>query len=140
MGYSLVWGLPPPPSETFAASPGGVALAVKHPYSVRLMFPALLKRWYDLSRLLVARIAYAQWECVCITIYGFPRSHISYPDNEGLIVDVYTFAQGLRTPVIIGGDLNVSIRSSPALSAHMTYKLWKITGDESPTVSKHGDG
>ena len=40
---------------------------------------------------------------------------------------------------MIGGDLNVAIRQSPTLAAHMSYGIWKIS-DESPTTTMRGVG
>ena len=102
------------------------------------MRPALLERWFQRSRLLVARITLGTWYCIMIVLYGYASGHSEQSTNEHLLGDIFTYTGDLTCPAMICGDYNMTLRSSPTLSACQAYRLWKINDEKATTKSRGG--
>ena len=138
-GYTFEWSKPPPSAPTFEVAPGGVGIALREPNTMHKLFPPLLMKWHDEGRVVAVEAVFGTIRVTLISIYGYHRGHPMRQNNEKLLVDVFTFTAALRTPAIIGGDLNVTMSDSGPLALHATYGLWRL-GDRTPsTVSKRGE-
>ena len=115
---SCLWSQVPPPSPTFAVSPGGTMILAREPWQVRhFAFPAL-KRWESLSRMVSGNIIGPNQETLTvIAMYGFAESHMLRKNNEDMIKEALASLSCLTNPSLLAGDLNVTRAASPILSS-----------------------
>ena len=139
-GSSVVWGLPPPPSPTFAVSPGGVAIVARPPWKVRpYMLPAL-RKWTQMSRMVVARAAHPCHNLVLLCVYGFPESHPNRSMNEEMLIEAFATMASLTMPAILGGDLNTIHGESLAMVLAEALGILCVSPIDKPTTkSREGD-
>ena len=138
---SVVWGVAPPPSPTFSVSPGGVAVIAKQPWVARSFpIPALVK-WSALGRVVTAKVTHPTCgEVLCISVYGFPESHPSRSMNEHMLKDIIAVMASVTMPIYMGGDLNVSLHSSEALSLCESMGVVCVSPTNTPTtMARSGD-
>ena len=137
---SSIWSSAPPPSPTFLASPGGVCLIAKRPWTISpLHVPALL-HWSKQARLCVGKLSGPTLQDLAVfCIYGFPDSHAAKPTNECMIRDVISCASGMICPAIVCGDLNETLRSSAALTACERLGMVHVSPNTSTTRRKNGE-
>ena len=111
----------PGPSPTFQCAPGGTAIAVREPFCIRKLFPPTPHRWYLESRLCSGLLISGDFAMVLISLYAYPMSNPLRSANEEMFRSVFAWASSLNMPVLVGGDFNSSLDSSPSLS--LSYQL-----------------
>ena len=134
--YGVVWSSPPPSSRTFAIMPGGVAILAKKPVALTRVRPAALAEWEGEGRVCSAKIVLGSFSMLLVSVYGYPHSHPRCRDNDALLRQVFTWIAEQTLPVLMGGDLNVSIGTSEPLSLVHRLGLWRITDDMPTTMAK----
>ena len=138
---SVVWGVAPPPSPTFSVSPGGVAIIARQPWIARpYPIPSLCK-WSALARVVSAKIAHPTCgEMLCISVYGSPESHPCRSMNEHMLKDILSAMASVNMPTYMGGDMNVSIPTSEALSLCESLGIACVSPTRLPTtMGRSGD-
>ena len=138
LGFASVWSAPPPRGATFEVPPGGVAICARKPLFIKQIKAPDLHRWESQGRLVAARIMMDSEELIVVGIYGFPPSHDNRRMNEDFFAQVFIWARGLRTPVVIAGDFNHTVSTSRTLSLAPTMGLWKVSPNDPTTRSKKG--
>ena len=133
LGFSSVFSCAPPPSPTFATSPGGVCVFASSEYPCRELRPPILEQWRQKSRIVTAVVTCGAHAITIIGIYGYPKSHPDVGCNEALFMHVFTWMSQLRNPAIAVGDYNVCVGESQCLSLVSAMGLKRITG-VSPTT------
>ena len=110
LGYSAAFSSSPPASPTFRVSPGGVAILVRSPLSIRKLRPERLEVWEKKA------IVFSVLACIPGTVpiylvgaYGFPPSHEERCNNDAMFVDCLQWAAERRDPVLFLGDLDENL-------------------------------
>ena len=104
-GYDTIFGPPPPPSPTFAVSPGGLAVFSKLPISLRKLHPLELEQWDASGRLVVVQVVHGKDGFVIVAVYGFPLSHGEHGTNESLLTDALAMVRKDESPCSHGRRL-----------------------------------
>ena len=141
LGFSAVWSVSPPPSPTFAVSPGGTAIFAKQPLTLEqdLVRPPTLEKWFQEARVCIARVVDAGRMSLCVaSCYGYPCSHPSRGTNEAYLRDIVSYMGGLMCPSMCG-DLNDHPSTSEALARMSILHMHRITDDAPTTLGKRGD-
>ena len=129
-GYHSAFSHSPPPSATFAASPGGTCILAKSPLMLRKLHPPSLKSWHDKGRLVCARIVLPKTSVIAICIYGYASGHPLHNTNEILIAETLFWASDLKCGVIVAGDFNESLHSCTALALADQWGFFHLTGSK----------
>ena len=82
MGMSITFSSPPPPSPTFQTRPGGTAIMVRHPMTLRKVHHPLLQEWDGQGRAAAAIVTWRGVKIMAASLYGFPRGHAKQHCNE----------------------------------------------------------
>ena len=129
----------PPPSPTFAVSPGGTAIFAKAPCVLQEVRPPSLEMWNLRGRVCVANVIDAVGTVTTFAAcYGFPLSHPDRAANEVYLRDVLSTMGGLRCCSVVLGDLNDHPNSSPVLSSSHVLGMFRVSDDRPTTLSKDG--
>ena len=129
----------PPPSPTFACSPGGTAIFARHEFALHEECVPSLRRWRALGRVVVASIrGHLGEKYVFVACYGLPVSHPQRGTNEVLLSDVLAYLSSLTCPSFLAGDLNDSVHSSPILSMASAIGVHDLTPNLPTTMKKDG--
>ena len=133
-GYDVAWGHAPAPNVLTSVAPGGLALLVKTPATVRKIYPIALERWTKQGRLLPAIISWPNGSQICVLgMYGFPKTHRQAGANEELISTSLEWAKTLKCPLFAMGDLNESVLTSQSLALLEAGGLFS-RGPQGPTT------
>ena len=136
MGYASVWSAPPFSGPTFEVLPGGVAIFAKDPCVIRKVSAPELHEWQECGRLVASAVTATNFRFYLLGLYGFAVSHPRHAHNEGMFAAIALWADSLTVPVLIVGDWNETIESSPFLSLSKNVGLWRISPDISSTRAK----
>ena len=129
---------PPPRGATFDVPPGGVAILAKKPLVLKHVPVPTLHRWESMGRLTVARLIMGDYNIMIVAMYAYPPSHEDRASNEELYAQAFAWARGLRDPVLIAGDYNQGVHSSPILSLADVNGIYRISPELATTRSKKG--
>ena len=133
-GYDVACGQAPAPNVLTSVAPGGLALLVKAPATVRKIYPIALDRWTKQGRVLPAIISWPNGSQICVLgMYGFPRTHRQAGANEELISTSLEWAKTLKCPLFAMGDLNESTLTSQSLALLEAGGLYS-RGPKGPTT------
>ena len=135
-GYDVVFGPAPPPSPTFDVSPGGLAVISKLPISLRRLHPPELDRWDSSGRVVVVQVVNGRDGFIIVAVYGYPLSHVEHGTNESLLTDSLVWSGKTKAPVLMAGDFNETIRSSPMLAAAGEVGMRRVSPNFSSTMGK----
>ena len=136
LGFHIFFSHAPPASPTFETSPGGVAIAVKHGYTLRKIHPPEFCRWHDLGRAVAGVLLHGDYAVYLGAPYGFPKGHPQQHCNETMLAEIFHWMAGLSTCAIVGGDLNESEGTSTALSLADQWRLSHIASFHPTTRGK----
>ena len=82
--FSACFSPAPPPSPTFACSPGGMVILARHEFALQEQHVPSLQRWRVLGRVVVASLRGPTGEIfVLLACYGLPPSHPQRRLSEG---------------------------------------------------------
>ena len=138
LGFTCIFSGPPPPSPTFAVSPGGTCICAKEELGLRKIQPELLKEWDEKGRLVCGSLAICP-QLIIACVYGFPPSHPLRHTNEEMIAQIFHWASSLTCAVLLVGDWNESISSCSALALSQQWGLHRLNGNQ-PTTRSKNDG
>ena len=139
LGFSSVFSPSPPPSPSFACSPGGTAIFARHEFALHEECVPSLRRWRALGRIVVASIrGHLGEKYVLVACYGFPVSHPQRGANEVLLSDALAYLSSLTFPSFLAGDLNDSVHTSPILSMASAIGVHDLTPNLPTTMKKDG--
>ena len=133
VGFSSFFSAPPPPSTTFEVPPGGVALLVRDPIPAREVKAPDLHEWTSIGRMLAVKMVTGCSPVIVLVMYGFPKSHPRYADNEVMIAQAAAWASRLTTAVIWTGDLNMNVNNSHFVALPERHGFWRLN-DNTPTT------
>ena len=137
-GFCAFWSAPPPSSGGFAVPPGGVGVLVSSRFSARKVEAPEIHHWQALGRLVAVRISFQACEVLVLAIYGFPKSHDMYCQNEVMHAQVSSWIAGLNMAMLLAGDYNETTTSAKLLAMPDLVNLWKVSPDTTTTRDKSG--
>ena len=114
----------------------GVALMTRATFPMRRVRHPLLDPWSAIGRWLAAEVAIGTLNLTICVVYGFSKVHPQRHRNEVLCAEVFHWASGLSTPLILGGDFNESRTTATALNLAETWGLFHVSGSLITTRSK----
>ena len=127
----------PPPSPTFAVSPGGTLIMAREPWIAKAHADPSLEKWRMRSRLAVATlVAPGKPTMRIVAAYGYPESHHSRGANDDMLADIVMSVASQTCPSMLAGDLNVSLQASKSLSLAPTFGVHPISPTEETTTMK----
>ena len=128
--YDVVFGIPPPPSPS-------LAVFARLPRTVRKLHPQELVRWEDQGRVLVVDVIHADLHVVVVAVYGFALSHPNHGATDDMLCDCLEWSGCQKVPVIMVGDLNETMQTSPALVSAHEHKMTRVSPDTTTTAGKN---
>ena len=135
--YHIIFSPPPPPSPNFKTSPGGTAIAVKIPYSIRAVDPLPLARWVDMGRVVTGRLISTDACFLLVCVYGIPVGHPQKQANDLLVSDVLAWTQTLNMPLLLAGDINETPYSIPTMTALHVWGFFRLNTSEPTTKGRN---
>ena len=138
LGYDCVFGEPPPPSPTFSVAPGGVAMCVRLPLTIRKLHPPELSVWESQGRVLVCEVISADWSAIVIGVYGFPLSHDAHNTNDDLISSCLAWGGCRKCRVIVMGDFNESVATCLPIAVSGEMHMSRMSPNLPSTWNRQG--
>ena len=137
LSYNIIFSPPPPPSPNFKTSPGGTAIAVKMPYSVRALEAGVLSKWSDMGRVVIGKLLSTDITFLLVCAYGILSGHPLKSANDLFVSDVLAWTQTLNMPTILAGDLNETPYSIPTMTALHVWNFFRISSSEPTTKGRN---
>ena len=126
----VLYGLPPPPKgKTFEVVPGGVCVLASKDCVLKKISSPEIHQWESIGRALAVRLTIGSYNLVIAGVYGFAPSHARHEQNDSMIASVGAWLSSLNCPVILAGDMNETVSSSPFVSLSHNIGLWRLSGD-----------
>ena len=68
-----------------------------------------------------------EFAAIVVSVYAYPRGNPNRSANEDMLTDLFSWAATLTLPILIGGDMNDTVDSSPPLAPAFRSGLFPLS-------------